>query len=165
MTCSGPLNSIHNCWGCNQRRSTARRNCCFFDLEGVRLLLERGVPSSVLYLEVEDVRLSISVLQGRGVEVIALPHVTFHHGDAALGPAGTDEWMAFIATRNGTQLIFSGWLLDRMDGRLLLPEAGHALPDVHSCRGEPAGDRFHKCRMTSGMSAPEYRCPVSSNLN
>ncbi|MCO4255679.1 VOC family protein [Pseudarthrobacter cellobiosi] len=73
----------------------------FFDLEGVRLLLERGAPSSVLFLEVEDVRTSISVLQGRGVEVVALPKVVFHHGDAALGPAGTDEWMAFIRDSEG----------------------------------------------------------------
>ncbi|WP_426985746.1 VOC family protein [Pseudarthrobacter sp. Y6] len=73
----------------------------FFDLDGVRLLLERGAPSSVLYLEVEDVRSSISVLQVKGVEVVALPHVIFHHGDATLGPAGTDEWMAFIRDSEG----------------------------------------------------------------
>jgi methylmalonyl-CoA/ethylmalonyl-CoA epimerase len=73
----------------------------FFDLDGVRLLLERGAPSSVLYLEVEDVRTSISVLQGQGAEVIAMPHVIFHHGDATLGPAGTDEWMAFIRDSEG----------------------------------------------------------------
>jgi methylmalonyl-CoA/ethylmalonyl-CoA epimerase len=73
----------------------------FFDLEGVRLLLERGAPSSVLYLEVEDVRTGISILQGKGVEVVALPHVIFHHHDATLGPAGTDEWMAFIRDSEG----------------------------------------------------------------
>ena len=73
----------------------------FFDLDGVRLLLERGAPSSVLYLEVKDVRTSISFLQGKGVEVVALPHVIFHHGDANLGPAGTDEWMAFIRDSEG----------------------------------------------------------------
>ncbi|QDG67139.1 methylmalonyl-CoA epimerase [Pseudarthrobacter sp. NIBRBAC000502772] len=73
----------------------------FFDLDGVRLLLERGAPSSVLYLEVEDVRTSIGALQGRGVEVVALPQVIFHHGDATLGPAGTDEWMAFIRDSEG----------------------------------------------------------------
>jgi methylmalonyl-CoA/ethylmalonyl-CoA epimerase len=76
----------------------------FFDLDGVRLLLERGAPSSVLYLEVEDVRTSISVLQGKGVEVVALPHVIFHHGDATLGPAGTDEWMAFIRDSEGNMV-------------------------------------------------------------
>lgn len=73
----------------------------FFDLDGVRLLLERGAPSSVLYLEVEDVRTSISVLQGEGVEVVAMPRVIFHHGDGTLGPAGTDEWMAFIRDSEG----------------------------------------------------------------
>ncbi|WP_348994473.1 hypothetical protein [Pseudarthrobacter sp. AL20] len=67
----------------------------------MRLLLERGAPSSVLYLAVEDVRVIISILQGRGVGVIALLDVIFHHGDAALGPAGTDEWMAFIRDSEG----------------------------------------------------------------
>ncbi|WP_370525920.1 VOC family protein [Pseudarthrobacter sp. NBSH8] len=107
MTRSGPLSSIHNCWGATSG-DLRPAGLVFFDPEGVRLLLERGAPSSVLYLEVEDVRLSISVLQGRGVEVIALPHVIFHHGDAALGPAGTDEWMAFIRDSEGNTVDFFG---------------------------------------------------------
>ncbi len=100
MTSSGPQCSIHNCSGCSQRRSTTPR-AAVCDLDGVRLLLERGAPSSVLYLQVEDVRTSISVLQGKGVEVVSPPHVIFHHGDATLGPAGTDEWMSFIRDSEG----------------------------------------------------------------
>ena len=73
----------------------------FFDLDGVRLLLERGAPTSVLFLEVADVRSAIRALQGRGVEIIAAPHVIFHHADDNLGPAGTDEWMAFIKDTEG----------------------------------------------------------------
>ncbi|MCU1515952.1 MAG: methylmalonyl-CoA epimerase [Pseudarthrobacter sp.] len=73
----------------------------FFDLDGVRLLLERGAPTSVLYLEVDDVRTTISTLQGRGVEVVAPPHIIFHHDNPTLGPAGTDEWMAFIRDSEG----------------------------------------------------------------
>ncbi|MGY4542036.1 hypothetical protein ACVWY0_001949 [Arthrobacter sp. UYNi723] len=118
MTCSGPLSSIQNCWGVQPAAIYGPPGLLFFDLEGVRLLLERGAPSSVLYLEVEDVRASISVLHGRGVEVIALPHVIFHHGDAALGPAGTDEWMAFISdsegnTQHSPQLRIIDWTSGR----------------------------------------------------
>jgi methylmalonyl-CoA/ethylmalonyl-CoA epimerase len=73
----------------------------FFDLDGLRLLLEHGAPRAVLYLEVPDVRQSVEELRGRGVEVVAEPHVIFSHTDGLLGPAGTDEWMAFIKDSEG----------------------------------------------------------------
>jgi methylmalonyl-CoA/ethylmalonyl-CoA epimerase len=73
----------------------------FFDLDGVRLLLEAGAPSSLLYLEVPDVREAVGALEGRGVEVVAAPHIIFSHSDDRLGPAGTDEWMAFIRDSEG----------------------------------------------------------------
>ena len=73
----------------------------FFDLDGVRLLLEAGAPSSLLYLSVPDVRISVEELRGRGVEIVAEPHVIFSHTDDHLGPAGTDEWMAFIRDSEG----------------------------------------------------------------
>ncbi|WP_251039541.1 VOC family protein [Arthrobacter sp. ISL-72] len=73
----------------------------FFDLDGVRLLLEAGAPSSLLYLSVPDVRTSVQELRGRGVEIVAEPHVIFSHTDGHLGPAGTDEWMAFIRDSEG----------------------------------------------------------------
>ncbi len=67
----------------------------FFDLDGVRLLLERGAPSALLYLAVDDVRASIERIRGIS-EVISEPHVIFGHVDDTLGPAGTDEWQGFI---------------------------------------------------------------------
>src|SRR5215207_5147858 len=68
----------------------------FFDLDGVRLLLERGAPTSLIYLAVSDVRSVVRDLKTRGVEVITDPHVIFTHENDELGPHGTDEWMAFI---------------------------------------------------------------------
>ena len=73
----------------------------FFDLDGVRLLLEAGAPSSLLYLSVPDVRISVEELRARGVEIVAEAHVIFSHTDDHLGPAGTDEWMAFIRDSEG----------------------------------------------------------------
>ncbi|MET1152985.1 VOC family protein [Arthrobacter sp.] len=68
----------------------------FFDLDGVRLLLEVGAPATLLYLQVDSVREQVRELRGRGTPVVEEPHVIFRHADDALGPAGTDEWMAFV---------------------------------------------------------------------
>ncbi|HEY2879149.1 VOC family protein [Nocardioides sp.] len=67
----------------------------FFDLEGVRLLLDGNAPSSMLYLEVPDVRRAVDALRGRA-EIVSEPHAIFTHEDDALGPAGTTEWQAFV---------------------------------------------------------------------
>jgi methylmalonyl-CoA/ethylmalonyl-CoA epimerase len=72
----------------------------FFDLDGTRLLLEANAPSSMLYLQVDDVRTRVEELRGR-VEVVSEPHVIFEHEDDALGPAGTAEWQAFVTDSEG----------------------------------------------------------------
>jgi methylmalonyl-CoA/ethylmalonyl-CoA epimerase len=72
----------------------------FFDLDGTRLLLDANAPSSMLYLQVDDVRTRVEELRGR-VEVVSEPHVIFEHEDDALGPAGTAEWQAFVTDSEG----------------------------------------------------------------
>src|SRR3954471_16810408 len=73
----------------------------FFDLGGVRLLLERGAPSALHYLRVDDLDDTVERLRAVGVEVRSEPHLIFGHGDDTLGPAGTDEWMAFVVDSEG----------------------------------------------------------------
>jgi methylmalonyl-CoA/ethylmalonyl-CoA epimerase len=73
----------------------------FFDLDGTRLLLDRVAPSALVYIAVEDVRTRVEELRADGVVVEGEPHVIFQHSDDALGPAGTDEWMAFVADSEG----------------------------------------------------------------
>lgn len=73
----------------------------FFTVGGTRLLLEQGAPPALIYLEVEDVRASIEDLRARGVSIEGEPHVIFQHTNDSLGPAGTDEWMAFIRDSEG----------------------------------------------------------------
>ncbi len=72
----------------------------FFDLDGVRLLLERGAPASILYLHVEDVQAALKRL-GERAEVVTPPHVIFTHENGVLGPAGHDEWQVFIRDSEG----------------------------------------------------------------
>ncbi|CAN7185325.1 VOC family protein [Terrabacter sp. LjRoot27] len=73
----------------------------FFDLGGVRLLLDQGAPSALLYLRVDDIDGTVERLRAAGVEVRGEPHVIFGHDDDALGPAGTEEWMAFVVDSEG----------------------------------------------------------------
>jgi methylmalonyl-CoA/ethylmalonyl-CoA epimerase len=73
----------------------------FFDLDEVRLLLESRAPSAMLYLQVDDIDAEVARLEGLGVEITGRPHVIFRHDDDTLGPAGTDEWQAFLTDSEG----------------------------------------------------------------
>lgn len=72
----------------------------FFDLDGTRLLLDRAAPSSLVYLRVDNVHETLERLEGI-VEVVTPPHVIFAHEDDTLGPAGHEEWQAFITDSEG----------------------------------------------------------------
>jgi methylmalonyl-CoA/ethylmalonyl-CoA epimerase len=73
----------------------------FFDLDGVRLLLDKGAPGALLYLHVADIDATVARLRADGAPVEAEPHVIFSHADDTLGPAGTDEWQAFVRDTEG----------------------------------------------------------------
>jgi methylmalonyl-CoA/ethylmalonyl-CoA epimerase len=73
----------------------------FFDVGGVRLLLDRGAPSALHYFLVADIHSTVERLRAQDVPVESEPHVIFRHADAALGPAGTDEWHAFVRDGEG----------------------------------------------------------------
>ena len=73
----------------------------FFDLDGVRLLLDRVAPSAIHYLAVDDLGATVERLRAAGVAVEGEPHVIFGHDDDTLGPAGTDEWQAFVRDSEG----------------------------------------------------------------
>lgn len=72
----------------------------FFDLDGVRLLLDGKAPASLLYLHVDNVHDALDRLDGLA-DVVSRPHVIFTHHDDTLGPAGHDEWQAFITDSEG----------------------------------------------------------------
>jgi methylmalonyl-CoA/ethylmalonyl-CoA epimerase len=90
----------------------------FFNLDGTRLLLDRVAPSALIYIGVDDVRARIEELRADGVEVEGEPHVIFQHEDDALGPAGTDEWMAFVKDSEGNTVgLVSHAPTEAADGR------------------------------------------------
>ena len=73
----------------------------FFDLEGTRLLIDRLAPSALHYYAVDDIDATVARLRAAGVEIETEPHVIFAHDEDTLGPAGTDEWMAFVRDSEG----------------------------------------------------------------
>jgi methylmalonyl-CoA/ethylmalonyl-CoA epimerase len=73
----------------------------FLDLGGPRLLLERGAPSSLLYLRVPDVASATERLRGLGVAIEAEPHEIFRDDEGTFGPAGEAEVMAFFRDSEG----------------------------------------------------------------
>jgi methylmalonyl-CoA/ethylmalonyl-CoA epimerase len=73
----------------------------FFDVGGVRLLLDKGAPSALVYLGFPDVRQRVDQLRQDGVVIESEPQLIFTHDDDTLGPAGSEEWMAFIRDSEG----------------------------------------------------------------
>ncbi len=73
----------------------------FFRLGDTRLLLERGAPSALVYLRVDDVRTTVEQLRDDGVSIANEPHVIFTDENGLFGPAGAQEWMAFITDSEG----------------------------------------------------------------
>jgi methylmalonyl-CoA/ethylmalonyl-CoA epimerase len=73
----------------------------FFNVGRSRLLLEQAAASALVYFEVDDVHATLDRLRASAVEVVSEPQVIFSHADDTLGPAGNDEWMAFIRDSEG----------------------------------------------------------------
>jgi methylmalonyl-CoA/ethylmalonyl-CoA epimerase len=76
----------------------------FFQAGPVRLLLEYGATSALIYLKVDDVHATIESLRADAVEIVTAPYVIFRHTDDSLGPAGTDEWLSFVRDSEGNLL-------------------------------------------------------------
>ena len=68
----------------------------FFDLGSGRLLLEADAPSSLVYLQVDDLETTVESLESKGVTIVGPPHRIFVDEDGQFGEPGVEEWMAFI---------------------------------------------------------------------
>ena len=75
----------------------------FYKLGQTRLFLDVNAPSSLIYLEVPDVRVSIDELRAKGVKVLEEPHVIFPDPDGVFDAPG-NEWLAFVEDSEGNQL-------------------------------------------------------------
>ncbi|MDX2376538.1 methylmalonyl-CoA epimerase [Microbacterium sp. LRZ72] len=75
----------------------------FFEMAGVRLLLDREAPSAVFSFEVDNVHEAIERLGGEA-HVLQHPAVAVRHEDDSIGPTGYDEWQSFIGDSEGNRI-------------------------------------------------------------
>ena len=85
-----PAATLRPVRGWSSSTSTASGSCSSVD-----------APAALLYLAVDDLDATVDRLRGNGVPVESEPHVIFSHPDDTLGPAGTDEWQAFVRDSEG----------------------------------------------------------------
>ena len=74
-----------------------------------RLLLEPGASPSTLYLAVGDLDAACAELADGGVVIESGPNMVHQDADGLFGPAGGEEWMAFIRDPAGNLV----WLVER----------------------------------------------------
>lgn len=79
----------------------------FFDLGGVRLMLEGGALSTVLYLTTDDIEATVEALERQHVEILERPQMIQRDEAGDFGPPGAEEWMAFFTDSEGNTLAFS----------------------------------------------------------
>ncbi len=82
----------------------------FFQAGGTRLLLEENAASALIYLRTDDLHATVERLRASGTKIESEPHMIFAHDDDALGPAGTEEWHAFIRDSEGNLVGLIGHL-------------------------------------------------------
>lgn len=76
----------------------------FFDLNGVRLLIENGAPKSLVYFWVDDIDAAFQELKAKGIEFSSDPHPIFRDDTGVFGEAQQDEWMAFFNDPSGNTI-------------------------------------------------------------
>jgi methylmalonyl-CoA/ethylmalonyl-CoA epimerase len=76
----------------------------FFDLEGTRLLLEKGAPQAMLYFWVQDIAAAYEELTAKGIAFDQEPQLIFKDDSGTFGAPRCEEWMAFFHDPAGNTL-------------------------------------------------------------
>ncbi len=76
----------------------------FFQLGGVRLMLEASAPPATLYFAVDDIEATSEELRKRGVAFEQEPQLIHRDDEGTFGTAGEEEWMAFFRDPDGNLL-------------------------------------------------------------
>lgn len=70
----------------------------------VRLLFTDGLTPGTVYLDMDGLEAFCQAAQDRGVPFTALPALVHRDRDGQFGPAGEDEWMAFLKDPAGNTI-------------------------------------------------------------
>ena len=75
----------------------------FFNMDGVRLMLEIGAPRSLIYIEVADIHAEVERLTKLGFKIETEPHVVFPDDDGLFDRPG-NEMLAFFEDGQGNNI-------------------------------------------------------------
>ena len=76
----------------------------FFDLGGVRLMLEADAAATMLYFRVDSLETTREKLASEGIDFEHGPSPIYKDEDGSFGPKGETEWMAFVRDPSGNLL-------------------------------------------------------------
>jgi len=76
----------------------------FFDVGGVRLLLERDGAHGIVYYRVLSIEAAVAELRAKGVTIDSAPHMIHRDDNGTFGPPGTEDWMAFCKDPSGNTI-------------------------------------------------------------
>lgn len=75
----------------------------FYNMDGVRLLLEVGAPRSLVYIETADIDAEVERLRAAGFEITTEPHIVFPDDGGIFDTPG-NEMLAFFADGQGNNI-------------------------------------------------------------
>ena len=76
----------------------------FFEVGGVRLLLERNGAPGILYYQVPAIEAAVAELRAKGVTIDSPPHMIYRDDKGMFGAPGTEDWMAFCKDPSGNTI-------------------------------------------------------------
>ena len=83
------------------RKFDAPVQLAFFDLGGVRLMIEHGEGDSVFYLQVSDLEEVLNSMRRFDVHIETESHPVYSDTEGHFGSPGETEWMAFVKDPSG----------------------------------------------------------------
>jgi catechol 2,3-dioxygenase-like lactoylglutathione lyase family enzyme len=68
----------------------------FIVISGIRLFFSDGLPPGTVYLDIEGLEAFCAEIKSRGAVFTAPPSLVHRDRQGLFGPAGEEEWMAFL---------------------------------------------------------------------
>ena len=85
-------------------RASIRPGIAFILVGGVRLFFADGVPAGTVYLDIDGLDAFATMRPRRGAAFTAMPALVHVDRDGQFGPAGENEWMAFLKDPAGNTI-------------------------------------------------------------
>jgi catechol 2,3-dioxygenase-like lactoylglutathione lyase family enzyme len=94
----------HDCLGLALHSRFDPPGIAFIIVGGVRLFFADAVPAGTVYLDIDGLEAFVASAVQRGAAFTAMPTLVHIDRDGQFGPAGEEEWMAFLKDPGGNTI-------------------------------------------------------------